>query len=299
MIMTTAKTANDEKKVAKPKAGNELVADKPQTAQMPSIQERYFTMLQTAVTGGADITVIEKVIKLHEEFDKKESRKEFFRALSKFQSEVPIIRKKHEVNFEHKMGGGSTQYKYAKLEDIAEAIAPHLVTNGLSYRFEQSVENGSIQVTCIITHAGGHEERSTMYGFPDASGKKNPAQQIASTNTYLRRYTITGSLGLIIAEEDDDGNGGEVSWGNVGIASDQNQGQYQQASEQAQPQEQPINQGDFCTDQHFDECFPAWEKKIKSGKKTAQTLWTFLNGHGVKLTDSQYRKLFSVQGATE
>ena len=43
-----------------------------------------------------------------------------------------------------------------------------------------------------------------MTAPPDGSGKKNQIQQIASTVTYLERYTLFAILGLASADQDDD-----------------------------------------------------------------------------------------------
>ena len=65
--------------------------------------------------------------------------------------------------------------------------------------------DGSVTVTCHITHEAGHRESVTLSGPPDDSGKKNKIQQVGSTVTYLQRYTLLSSLGLATADQDDDG----------------------------------------------------------------------------------------------
>ena len=63
-----------------------------------------------------------------------------------------------------------------------------------------------ISVTCIIKHQDGHEEMSDpLTATMDTSGKKTGIHAKASTITYLRRYTLTGMLGLAAADKDDDG----------------------------------------------------------------------------------------------
>ena len=48
-------------------------------------------------------------------------------------------------------------------------------------------------------------EACSMPGTPDMSGNKNALQQAASAVTYLRRYTLTGALGIATADTDIDG----------------------------------------------------------------------------------------------
>lgn len=67
------------------------------------------------------------------------------------------------------------------------------------------MENGVITVRCIVSHKSGHQEFCEMMSTPDQSGGKNNIQQSASAITYLRRYTLTGALGIAAADEDIDG----------------------------------------------------------------------------------------------
>jgi hypothetical protein len=156
-------------------------------------------LLAIAVKNGADVDQLEKLMALKERFDAGESKKMFYSAMKTFQSRVPAIKKKTEVSF------GATKYSFAPLSDIAEQIRGTLHECGLSYRFEQNHEAG-IEVACIVTHDSGHSERTTMKAPADASGKKNEIQSIASTVSYLQRYTLISAFGLTTADDDIDGH---------------------------------------------------------------------------------------------
>ena len=63
-------------------------------------------------------------------------------------------------------------------------------------------------MTCQITHELGHSESVEMTAPPDDSGGKNTIQSIASTKTYLERYTLlaatltpVGPVGSVIGIE--------------------------------------------------------------------------------------------------
>jgi hypothetical protein len=136
----------------------------------------------------------------------------FYTARAAFQSELPVIHKHKTASFPTRNGGTMT-YNYASLDDIAEAIKPLLAKHGFSYRWEQSIVETGIKVKCVLTHSLGRQEICEMVGRPDDSGSKNHLQQTASTVTYLRRYTLTGVLGIATAEEDVDGKGPEQPTG--------------------------------------------------------------------------------------
>ncbi|MGK5049914.1 ERF family protein, partial [Janthinobacterium sp. GB4P2] len=81
---------------------------------------------------------------------------------------------------------------------------------GISHDWDtQQPASGMIIVSCSLTHVMGHSKSTTMEAPPDNSGSKNVIQQIASTVTYLQRYTLLGACGLATKDMDDDGRGGE------------------------------------------------------------------------------------------
>ena len=153
-------------------------------------------LLQIAVEQNADIDKLEKLMNLQDRWKANQDRQEFFEAFTLFQSKVPALKKS-------KQGHNS---KYAPLSDIAEQIKSTMFECGLSYRFEQKqYENGTIEITCIVSHVSGHCERNTMTSVADTSGSKNGIQAIGSTVSYLQRYTLIGALGIATADEDMDG----------------------------------------------------------------------------------------------
>ena len=153
------------------------------------------TLLQMAVEQNADLDKLEKLMDLQERWESKEAKKAFNDALAVFQSKLTSIAKTKDGH----------NCKYADMDDITKAIRPILEITGLSYRFEQAQDNQTVTVTCIAKHSGGHEERNTMTAPNDSSGGKNAIQAIASTLTYMRRYTLTGAFGISTGGEDDDG----------------------------------------------------------------------------------------------
>lgn len=158
------------------------------------------TLLDKAVSAGHSVQALEKLLDLQERYEKREAEKAFAMAISQFQAECPPIVKRKAAQV------GSGQIMYAPLGDIVEQIKDVLARHQLSFRFRiEDLEDGGIKVTCIVAHALGHSETTSMRGNPDDSGRKNAIQQVGSTVTYLQRYTLVGALGLTTADEDMDG----------------------------------------------------------------------------------------------
>jgi len=143
-------------------------------------------LLQIAIEKGVDMPQLEKFMDLHDRWETKEANKAFSGAMAEFQGNLPPIAKTKQGH----------NCKYADIDDIATAVRPVLEKAGLSYRFEQQQAESNITVTCIVTHISGHQESTTLTAPADASGGKNDIQAIASAVTYLRRYTLTGALGI-------------------------------------------------------------------------------------------------------
>lgn len=152
-------------------------------------------MITHALNSGHSIEQMTALMDLEERWNARESSKAYIQAMSKFQSECPVIKKLKD----------GYNYKYAPLEDIIAQIKTLLSQCGLSYRFSQEENDGVIKVTCIVTHKDGHSESMQMSGKAESTKNQNSIQASASVVTYLRRYTLTGVLGLVVADEDSDG----------------------------------------------------------------------------------------------
>jgi hypothetical protein len=157
------------------------------------------SLLTLAITKGADVDQLAKLMDLQERWEKNQARKAFLNAFGKFQGEVPKIEKKKQVAF------GNTKYKYAEISEIADTIKDALLNNGLSYRWEIEEIDNNIRCTCIVSHTDGHSESTAMSASKDTSGNKNDIQARGSAITYLQRYSLIGALGLTTAQEDVDG----------------------------------------------------------------------------------------------
>ena len=165
-----------------------------QQAQIPAMATPS-QMLMKAVERGADLEQISKFMDLQERWQANQAKSEYLQAMSDFQAECPVIVAKKQGH----------NYKYAPIGDIIAQVKNLLSKHGISYRFEQSQQDNNIEITCVVSHRSGHSEKLTMSGKPDSMGQKSGIQASGSTVTYLRRYTLTGALGIVTADEDSDG----------------------------------------------------------------------------------------------
>lgn len=189
------------------KKQNALVneVDNEQVEMFPTQRNDVSNLLTLALQNGAGVEQLAALLDLQMRLSKEQARREFIRAMSEFQGKVKPVLKTSSVKYA--TSKGSTNFTFAKLSDIIQAITPTLHECGLSVRWSSVTTDSLIEVSCIISHIGGHEERTTMSGEPDQSGGKNNIQAKGSTMTYLQRYTLNLSL-AVCTEDDNDGAGG-------------------------------------------------------------------------------------------
>lgn len=159
-------------------------------------------MLDRAVSSGASVETLSRLMELQERWEANQARKAFDEAMAAAKAKMPSIVKSRKVDFT--TAKGRTNYQYEDLASIMNQIGPVLSANGLSIRYRTNADpNQPISVTCIISHRMGHSEENTLMAGRDESGNKNSIQAIGSTVTYLQRYTLKAALGLAAAADDD------------------------------------------------------------------------------------------------
>jgi hypothetical protein len=184
-------------------SGEVLDSMQPQTA-LAVHANPYLGMIEAMVSRGGDLSNLDKMLDLQIKWEANEARKAYVAAMAAFKAEPMEILKRKLVSFTTR-DGDTTSYSHAELADVTDAVVPAMGKHGLSHRWDVQQAGGQITVTCTITHALGHSESVSMTAAPDASGKKNAIQQVASATTYLQRYTLLAATGMATKGMDDDG----------------------------------------------------------------------------------------------
>ncbi len=163
-------------------------------------------LLEIAVSKDADIDKLSKLMELQVKWEANEARKAYVIAMNEFKADPPEIFKDSFVSFS--TSKGKTEYSHASLANVVSVIGAALAKHDLSHHWNiEQLDAGQIRVTCVVTHAMGHSESVPMQSGPDQSGGKNNIQAVASTTTYLQRYTLLSATGLATKENNDDGGG--------------------------------------------------------------------------------------------
>ena len=150
-------------------------------------------LISEAVAKGADLEKLKGLLDLQERWERNEALKAYNAAMSAFKADPPIIEKDKTVSF------GNTKYNHATLANVTAKINAALSKHGLSASW-QVKQNGTVSVTCKITHIKGHSEETTLSAPADTSGSKNAIQAIGSTISYLERYSLLALTGLATSD---------------------------------------------------------------------------------------------------
>ena len=152
-------------------------------------------LLRLAIDKGADLDRLERLMDLQAKYEAGQARKAFTAAMTDLKSRNLTVRKDKSVAF------SGTAYTHSSLAEVVETVVRHMADAGLSHRWTVAQECKSITVACVITHELGHSEQVVMTAAPDDSGKKNAIQQVASTITYLQRYTLMAASKTITQDQ--------------------------------------------------------------------------------------------------
>lgn len=173
-------------------------------APIPINSQGVLLQVISRVAGDPNIDLdrVERLLVMHEKLAARDAEQQFTRAMADFKRDPPKIIKDKLVSYV------GVSYKHATLGAVVAAAIEGLGKVGISHRWNlEQLQGGRVRVTCILTHLAGHSQSTVLEGQPDDSGKKNAIQQVASTISYLERYTLLAATGLATAEQDDDGRG--------------------------------------------------------------------------------------------
>jgi hypothetical protein len=174
---------------------------------VPAVNDASGIMTMIAAAARDPNVDVDKMTKLYDIRDRELARcakQAFATAMAEFKKNPPKILKDKHVEFT--TGKGVTAYDHATLGNVCAQVINALAAVEISHRWDLDQRDNCVTVTCVLTHAEGHETRTPFIAGRDDTGSKNNIQAIGSAVTYAQRYTLLAAVGLA-AENDDDGRG--------------------------------------------------------------------------------------------
>jgi hypothetical protein len=185
--------------------------EKQEAIAVPGPTDKWERLMQIAVERGGGAEQFAMLVEAMTKARREDARLQFEAALGRFREHIPVVHKTKRVAYKNK-DGTETAYWHAELDKAAKQIAVELKKEGIIHTWRPSEgENGRTIMTCVFRHtASGHvEDMATLGGPPDTSGGKNNVQAIGSTTSYLERYTLLASAGIVAEGMDNDGRNPE------------------------------------------------------------------------------------------
>lgn len=168
------------------------------------------SIIQTAVSNGADPDQLDKLLTLQERWEKTEARKAYNRAMKLCQEEMPVVVKNAENKDNHA--------RYSTLDNLLAAVKQTITKHGFSLSFgsTDAAIPQHVLVTCDCMHEAGHTERYSLNCPYDTTGPKGGAtktaiQGMGSAVSYGRRYLVYMIFNVAVSNEDDDGAAGKMA----------------------------------------------------------------------------------------
>ncbi len=189
---------------------NDVAIKKEQVADSP------LAIIDRALDKGVAVEQLGQLLDLQERWTKERRREAYHRDMCAAQSEMPTVIKSAD--------NPHTRSKFARLEDLIQAIKPVYTKYGFSLTFGTEPCNipEHIRIVAKIMHRDGHYETEAIDIPLDGAGARggkssmNATQATGSTYTYGQRYLTRMIFNLAIADEDNDGN-----WRPAFIGADQ------------------------------------------------------------------------------
>jgi len=158
---------------------------------------QFMAMIEKVVMNpDASIDKLEKMLDMQERILNRNAHQAFTADLAAMQCDLPLV----------KENGKSHNGAYALLEDINQAIRPSLQKFGFAVTFRVEQAEKTVTVKAILSHRGGHSEYTSMMLPLDISGNKTATQQVGSTVSYGKRYTISALLNISTGDDSDGNN---------------------------------------------------------------------------------------------
>lgn len=194
-------------------APKDLVAEMSSTQPAPRDDRQMLSDMMTEAIRSGNRELMREVMEIRRELKEEAARDAFFAALSAFQAECPIIKRKKAVYEKDRTRG--VRYHYAPLDDIVGIVGPLLTQHGLSYKIESRVEVRDkvewLLAECVVHHAMGHKEKSPPFEVPLMfSDFMNRQQSFGAASTFAKRYALMDALGIVTGDEDSDARGAGV-----------------------------------------------------------------------------------------
>ena len=175
---------------------NDLAAPVEPVRNLPAFATG-LNLLQQAVHNNASPETIKMLIELRDRMIAEEKKAAFDDAFAQFRERIATIPQMRKAD----------RFLFENLADVAAMINPIMGPLGLSWHHIETITDDTADVQCVLRHANGHSELGSHWvrKIPPLQrhGEPNPFHAGGSALSFMRRWTLKGTLGLAADETDD------------------------------------------------------------------------------------------------
>jgi len=168
--------------------------DRPQSNEISMMD-----IISAAMKNDPTPETLRELLQFQKDVDARAAEIAYSEALTELKRDLPAVISRDQT-VKYGAGEGATRYKHSSLSHVMDIVTEHLSNHGFSLTWRPSTSDRQVTVTCRMMHSAGHSDECTISSSPDTSGRKGPAQAVASTITLLQRYTALSLLGIATAD---------------------------------------------------------------------------------------------------
>jgi len=154
-------------------------------------------LLQQAVHNNAAPATIKMLLDLRDRMISEEKKADFDAAFASFREKIATVPQTRKAD----------KFVFENLADVAAMINPLMAPLGLSWHHIETISDDVADVQCVIRHANGHSELGSRWvrKIPplQTRGEPNVFHAGASALSFMRRWTLKGTVGIAADEGDD------------------------------------------------------------------------------------------------
>jgi hypothetical protein len=175
---------------------NDLAAPVEPVRNLPAFATG-LNLLQQAVHNNAAPETIRMLIELRDRMIAEERKADFDAAFAAFREKIATVPQTRKAD----------KFVFENLADVAAMVNPLMAPLGLSWHHIETISDDTADVQCVIRHANGHSELGSRWvrKIPplQTRGEPNVFHAGASALSFMRRWTLKGTIGIAADESDD------------------------------------------------------------------------------------------------
>lgn len=155
-------------------------------------------------SGQHDVASIERLWEIQKEWEDKEARKAYYKAMASAREEMPMVKRNRR--------NSHLNSEYADLDAMIATSGPTVAKHGLcySFKYDQS-QPGYVRTICTCTHEMGHSDstEATMPVMEPIRGKEsgrqatNACQSVGVAMTYGQRRSFAALFSIATGDDND------------------------------------------------------------------------------------------------